>query len=409
MSQIKEFLSGSISTRTKWNRSSDKKLSRKAYVARFFYLDETGKRREKTKEFDRKKDAEDHLRSLRASYERSGGREVEASMMTVNDLADHYEKHYAKAAEYVEDRKVAGLRSLKPVQGYISSIRVRFGKIKLAKLTYGDIRDFQLERLKAPVVKTIKQKVLIPENERIGRRKVKWVYQQIETPRKIASVNRELMTLRRMLNVAVSESWIPRNPINSGHSLINMSNETLRSRIISIEEENRLLSACETPERSHLRAIIVCLLDTGLRLNEALTLTWDEVDLAEELINVRALNSKTAKPKTVPISNRLKEQLIELDSNQSVLHKLQKSDSNNLVFGIKSNVNRSWRTARKLAGLEDVRLHDLRHTFGTRLDRSGFSQAQIARLLGHQQVHTTFRYTNPDRELIDNVKALLNK
>lgn len=402
-----ELISTSVTPRTKWNRNAGKKLSKKIYVARLFYIDETGKRREKTKEFSSKKDADDYSRSQRTAFERSGGREIEAEKMTFNDLADHYEKHYAKAAEYSGDRKVGGLRSLLPIKGYIKTLRDQFGGLKLKRLTYGDLRDFRTLRLRTPVITRRKKRIPLTPAERkaLGTRKqhrIEW-YEE-SRPRKIASVNRELTTLRRILNVAQTEGWLAKNPFSSGESLINMSDETHRQRILSIEEESRLLAICDCDERRHLRAIIICLLDTGMRLGEVLTLTWPDLDLENRLITIKAFNSKTAKPKTVPVSERLYNELIRLQAIRALpLPAVSIGIQSNLVFGIKSNVSRSWRTARLRAGLEDVRLHDLRHTFGTRLDRSGFTQPQIARLLGHQQTSTTYRYINPDKDLLRDV------
>lgn len=164
------------------------------------------------------------------------------------------------------------------------------------------------------------------------------------------------------------------------------------------------MEVCDCDDRRHLKAIVVCLLDTGLRLNEALTLAWQGVDFENRLIHITAFNSKTAKPKLVLISPRLRFELLRLREDQMIPQGSETTIQGDRVFGVQNNVNRSWRTARKLSGLEDVRLHDLRHTFGTRLNRSGFTQADIARLLGHQQVHTTFRYTNADEELLEKVK-----
>lgn len=406
--KIVELICTSVSERTKWNRKAGKKLSKNIYVARLLYIDESGKKREKSKEFLKKRDAEDYNRSQRASFERSGGREIEAEKMTFNDLANHYETHYAKAAEYSGDRKVSGLRSLLPVQGYIATLRKHFGGVKLKKVSYGQVRDFRALRLKTPVITKRKVKVPLMEEERKAwgtRRKNRFEWKEETRPRKIASVNRELTTLRRMLNVAQAEGWIAKNPFSSGEPLINMADETHRQRILSVEEERRLLAVCDCDERQHLKAIVICLLDTGMRLSEALTLAWADLNLEGRVIHIKAFNSKTAKPKSVPVSERLYNELVRLQREKAVLQSASIGLQDDRVFGIKSNVNRSWRTARKFAGLEDVRLHDLRHTFGTRLDRSGFTQPQIARLLGHQQTSTTYRYINPDKDLLQDVKS----
>lgn len=403
---IAELLTTSISERTKWNRSKAKKLSKKVYVARFIYLDETAKRREKTKEFTLRKDADDWNREQRIKYERSGGREIEAEKMTFADLARHYEKHYAKAAEYLGERKTGGLRSVRVVKNHLAVLREYFNSLKIKKITYGHLKDFRAARLSAPVVTKVKIKIPLSGDEQKKlktRKKFRFEWQEKKHTRQIASVNRELALLRRMLNIAQAEGWIPKNPFNSGNSLINLSDETIRQRILSIEEERRLLNVCECDERKHLKSIIVCLLDTGMRLNEALTLTWNDVDHENSVINIKAFNTKTAKAKAVPISARLEKELLRLKSE----HEFAPRFSSERVFGIKNNINRSWRTAKKLAGLEDLRLHDLRHTAGTRLNRQGLSQADIARILGHQQTSTTFRYINADTDLLNRAKSAL--
>ncbi len=410
--KVTKLISTNVSTRSKWDRSSKKKLAKKAYVARFIFLDENGKQRERTKEFTKKKDAEDHLRQERTKFERSGGCELNAEKMTFNDLADHYEKHYAKSAEYADGRKVIGLRSLAPVLGYLKTLRDEFGRARINQITYGMIKDFKIRRLNTPVIKKVKIKIPLSPEERLElgtKKKSRTAYEKVETPRKTASVNRELATLRHILTIAEREGWIIKNPFKNGPGLIQASAEAVRQRILSREEESRLLHICDCEERRLLRSLIICLLDTGMRLNEAITLKWDGVDFNEGVIKVDAFNTKTAQPKTVPITARLKEELIRLREESSFLRRKLDEEMAERVFRTKSNMNRSWRTARKLADLDDVRLHDLRHTFGTRLNQFGLPQASIARALGHQQLSTTYRYINADETLINDVRAALDK
>ena len=74
--------------------------------------------------------------------------------------------------------------------------------------------------------------------------------------------------LRRMLNVAQREGWILRNPFAAGDSLISLADENKRERILTREEEMKLLAACDTPQRAHLKGIIICAIDTGMRQGE---------------------------------------------------------------------------------------------------------------------------------------------
>lgn len=408
---IVKLVSSGVTQRSKWDRKSGKKLVKKVYVSRQVYLDAMGKKREKTKEFLRKKEADDHAWEQKRAFERSGGREIEAAKMSFNDLADHYEKHYAKPAEYAGDQKISGLRSLEPVLGYLRTLRKFFGKSEVKRITYSMIREYRDTRLKTPVVITKKIRVPLTRDERV-KLKTRRHYREEKTetrrPRKIASVNRELTTLRHMFGIAEMEGWIPKNPFRGGPGLIQVSAEEMRQRILSKEEEERVLAICDTEERRHLRSIIICLLDTGMRFNELRTLTWAGVDLSKGLINIKAFNTKTAKPKTVAMSKRLRNEFeYLLDQRELRLHL---NDPNlDLVFGVKSNVKNCWTTVRRLAGIEDVRLHDLRHTFGTRLNQAGLSQASIARSLGHQQISTTYRYINAEETLLDSVRSALDK
>ena len=95
--------------------------------------------------------------------------------MTFLDLATYFEKEYLKRAEYVEGRKVGGVRNISPAMA-VKALKDHFGKRQLRGITHSDIREFRAERL-ATKTKAKKQ-------------------------RSVAAVNRELEKLRRLLNIA---------------------------------------------------------------------------------------------------------------------------------------------------------------------------------------------------------------
>ncbi|MFN2269171.1 MAG: site-specific integrase, partial [Desulfonatronovibrio sp.] len=67
----------------------------------------------------------------------------------------------------------------------------------------------------------------------------------------------------------------------------------------------------------------------------------------------------------------------------------------------------SWNQARKRAGLEDVRIHDLRHSFASFLVNGGRSIYEVGRLLGHTQIKTTMRYAHlSDETLMEAVNVV---
>ena len=294
---------------------------------------------------------------------------------TVGELCDYLEKHYVKAAEYVDGRKVAGVRSLGTAKGQVNVLRDYFGSCRLRSITHGDVRQFRAARL-AHETRT-------------------------NTQRTIASVNRELSMLRRMLNVAQREGWILRSPFAAGDSLISRADENKRERILTREEELKLLAACDTPQRAHLKAILICALDTGMRQGEMFSLRWSHVDLENRLITIQAFHTKTMKERQVAITTRLAIELEKLKGSAP-------DDRDGLVFGILDNVKRSFTAARSKAGLKDLRFHDLRHTAATRLVGAHIPLSEVGRVLGHTQPNTTYRYVNANVETAKRAAAALD-
>jgi integrase len=204
--------------------------------------------------------------------------------------------------------------------------------------------------------------------------------------------------LRRLFSIALREGWILRHPFSGSDTIISSSDETKRTRILSEAEEDALLDACDE-NRAKLKAIIVCALDTGMRRGEILSLRWADVDLKNRRINIQAMNTKTLRSRSIAITFRLLEELLILPNR----------DSSTRVFGITDTVKRSWATAKRIAGISDLRFHDLRHTCATRLVQGGLPIAEIARVLGHSNITTTFRYANVDDSTLERAAEILER
>lgn len=335
------------------------------WYARIRWTDESGKRRDLWLMARNKSHAQELIQEKIQELKEHGEKTVDASRMTFCEFADYFEKNFLIPAEYVDGRKVAGRRSIKGLKEQVDLMRSFFNKKPLRSISYGDLSRYKLQRLRTPT-----------------KRK--------EKTRAIASVHRELALLRRMLNVAVREQWLLKNPFSLGESLISVADEKRRERILTREEEIELLNACEQPKCKHLRAIIICALDSGMRQGEILKLRWADVDLEAGLIVIRAFNTKTMKARTVAITTRLKIELDRLWTSSS-------KEIDALVFGVSDNVKNSFSTVREKVGLNDLRFHDLRHTHATRLDDLGFTLPKIANQLGHTQLQTTLRYVNRDK------------
>ncbi len=359
--------------------------------ARVGYTDEQGKRHDVVRAAESRTHARDLIRDILRDLEDHAGRTLDASRMTFADLAKYFEEHYLKPAEYVDGRKVDGVRSLKSAQSAVNALKAYFGKKRLQSIRYSDLRTYRASRLKdATRGDLARHKQELKDNPKAALR----------VTRKIATVNRELAKLRRMLNIAQREGWIRSNPFAAGESLISLADESKRERILTREEERHLLSACRGP-RAHLRPIVIAAIDTGMRRGELLSLRWRDVDFEHDLISIQAFNTKTMRERQVSLTARLSQEL-------QALYEQSPKDSARRVFGILDNVKRSFTAARAAAGLSDVRFHDLRHTHATRLVGAHIPLSEVGRALGHTQPNTTYRYVNANVETAKRASAALD-
>ena len=346
-----------------------------SWWARVTYLDETtGKRKERRKRAKNKTDAKELVKQMLKELDEQGSKSLEAASMTFIDLAEYYKENYLLAPQYVDGRKIRGLRSVRSVKARWQTLKDYFRNKKLRSITFGNLEKFKATRLSTPT--------------------------RSNKPRSITSVNRELEVLRTMLNIALREGWILKNPFSSG-VLLSKADEKKRERIINREEEDRLLMAC-TGRRKHLKPIIVMALDTGMRRGEILSIKWSDLDFDNRTINIRAFITKTMKERTVAMTERVYKELQSLYGQVA-------TGEDALVFGIKDTIKNSFDSARKIAALTDLRFHDLRHCCASRLVQAGIPLAEVARILGHSQISMSFRYTNLGMETIKRAAFALDQ
>jgi len=356
---------------SKKRRGSVVERDGKLYV-RINYTDQLGKRRELMRRaLDRKhaRELQKELSNQLASAATDQRPEVDTTKITFAKVASAYEAIKLIPAQYVGYKKVAGLRSLKAPKIYFKRLVEHFGAARIHSITYSAVDSYRLKRLSEGL--------------------------------SIASVNRELALLRSIFNFAKQEWIITRTPFEMGEPLICLADETKRTRTLSRDEEERLLMAFsdDTP-RSHLRSLVIASLDTGARRNELLTLRWSDVDLTSGVTTLRAFNTKTARQRQLPISDRLRDELQRIETESE-------PDSDTPVFNACS-LQKHFQAALRIAGINDFRWRDMRHSFASRLASSGLPMSELASLLGHSQLQTTLRYANPTEETIQKATDILN-
>lgn len=354
--------------------------------ARIQYQDDTGRQKEKLRRVESGKmlDVWKLVREMRDELNQHGEETLNADKMTFLELAEKYKEAKVFPAIIKNGHKVAGLKSVKPVETYVKIASEHFGKKLIRSIKPRDIENFKNIRLNTPVKIEVKKRVR-ELNETTNRMKYKIVKEMRVTERKLSSVHRELATLRRMLNVAVIEGWLLENPFKKTENLISISSEQSRDRILSFEEEKRLLAECKD-ERQHLRPILICALDTAMRPLEIFGLLWSDIDFANGIITIRAEITKTETERIVGMTPRLEDEL-------NMLWEVSPKNLQASIFGVRS-IKTAYKTACRKAGITGFRFRDCRHTGTTRMVNSRMPQAEIMKVTGHEQLKTFLRYVN---------------
>lgn len=191
------------------------------------------------------------------------------------------------------------------------------------------------------------------------------------------TINRRLSSLSVLLRTA-HEEWL----ILERKPKVKFQSEkgNGRTRWLTYAEESRLLS--KTNGDTDMRNLIIVLIDTGMRLSEALKLQPMDVDLDQGLI--RLYDTKEGRPRGIPMTTRVKK-ILGQEIRQGETH---------LFSTPKRTIQAKFAAIRKDAKLDDVVLHSLRHTFASRLVQSGIDLYRVSRLMGHSSIKVTERYAH---------------
>ncbi len=200
------------------------------------------------------------------------------------------------------------------------------------------------------------------------------------------TTNRVVIVLRHIFNLA--RKWrvpgVGENPTAG----INLAPDVKRERFLSLVEAHRLIASIEQDENQVAAKAIMLLLLTGARRNEVTHARWDYLDWQKQTLLVPM--AKSGKPRTIALNAAAMDVLRSiprLDLNPYILPSpLTGEPSPSLFF--------PWERIRTRAGLPDLRLHDLRHSFASFLVNKGVSLYVVQGLLGHAHTKYTQRYAH---------------
>ena len=208
--------------------------------------------------------------------------------------------------------------------------------------------------------------------------------------------NRTLGVLSKMFSLAEVWGWRPDGSNPCRH--VKRYKEHKRERFLSPGETERLGQVLREAEEEMPSAVAAfrLLLLTGCRMSEIRDLRWEYVK--DDCIELP--DAKTG-GRVVPLGPEAR----------AVLSAIPRDEDNPWVIAGRlpgshlTDLQRPWRRIRKQAGLEGVRIHDLRHSFASRALALGESLTMIGKLLGHTQVQTTARYAHLARDSIQTAAA----
>ena len=152
----------------------------------------------------------------------------------------------------------------------------------------------------------------------------------------------------------------------------------------------RLLDVLRGDPNRAVCGIALFLLSTGCRLNEALSATWEQVNLQNRVWRIPALNSKSKRIRSVPLN----------DSAIAILSGLDTAGEDGYLFVNRqtgkpyTTIMKVWSRLRSKAGLPQLRIHDLRHQFASFLVNSGRTLYEVQSILGHSDAKVTQRYAH---------------
>jgi integrase len=270
--------------------------------------------------------------------------------ITLSQAADRYLATKARKRTLEADRRQLDL------------LKTEFGEeTPLAEITASRISEYKAKRLAAV--------------RKIGQGET-----AVERRLTAAAVNRPLALLRHLLRLA-HEEW---GELGVVPKIRTEKEPQGRLRWLTQEEAAKLLTACKKSRNGALADLVEFSLFTGVRRGEALGLTWDRVDRARGVIRLEL--TKSGRRREVPLSSNA----------DAVLARRWTPEAKGYVFGSRNwnSFRSAWESALAAAGVDDLRFHDLRHTFASWLIQRGRTLREVQEALGHQTITMTMRYSH---------------
>lgn len=288
--------------------------------------------------------------------------EIEQGIITKESL------NKRKLSEAI-DKYITEILPLKPknarnVEQHLKWWRVQLGHFKLTELKPAQFSEKRDKLLTEPI--------------------------SLNKKRAPATVVRYLSSISSVVEAAIKDwHWIEKNPVRM---IRKPPVSNAKTRFLSAEEAQRLLSACKESRNPYLHSIVVIALSTGMRRGEILSLRWEDIDFDKKLIVLR--QTKNGSIRYVPLVSPGLEVFKCLFQQETII------DTSHHIFPSLNpirylDIRTAWQFALKRSGIsDDFTFHTLRHSCASFLAMSGASQRDIAEILGHKDLRMTHRYSH---------------
>jgi len=267
-------------------------------------------------------------------------RAKEASMPTLKQWCETY-------LEEVRQRK----KRPEHDERYLGLAAERYGAKKLDKVSRTDVQNHMKQML------------------RVGKTAV--------------TANRYHASVRACLNEAVRAGHIQFNPAANIH---HYPEPTPRARVLSDDEMSRVIDSTNALDDLFTKTALFMLIETGARKSEVLTAQWPDIQFEDGLW--RMPDTKSGHPQIIPLSETTLGRLRTLPHLNQWIFPSPKGD------GHREDIKRGWLRVRQDAGIPDVRMHDLRRTFGLHIARSAGLHV-ASKLLRHSSIKVTEQHYAP--------------
>ena len=228
-----------------------------------------------------------------------------------------------------------------------------------------------------------------------------WAREQIVAGYQRSTINKHIFLLNRLLNLARHWGYVPAHRYNQ-QNIQKLVLGDFKQRFLDKPEIDQLLKHCRASSHPFLYLVIQLLLHTGARVGEVRTLKWRDINFKKRIWTVPV--SKNGRSRRIVLSDAAVE-ILNAARTKSEQLLLDVSDDTYVFRNPKSgrpyrSFYSAWFIVRDNAGLSDVRIHDLRHTFASLLVNKGVSLYEVQTLLGHSSMQMTQRYAHLAPDLL---------